>query len=79
MRSLFTYLGELLRYQNNTENQITDFIEDVRQKSYSDPQKLLKPILTEDKTYRLDNNTKRYLLTFEGAENLDPAIIYIKD
>lgn len=78
MRSLFTYQEEYVKFVNNLENHITTFIEKVRDEQFDDPQKLLKPILTEDKTYRLDNYTKRYLLSFEGSNSTNCAVIYIK-
>jgi len=80
MRSLFTNVDEYIRLENKQENQISNFIEEIRRTCFQDPDKKLKPILMQDLNYHMDNNVRRYRLSFEGIELTDPDcyLVYIK-
>lgn len=78
MRSLFTNVEEHIKFENHQENQISDFIEEIREQYFNDPNKKLKPLLIEDQHYNMDNNVRRFRLTFEGYKPTDEYLVYIK-
>ena len=87
MRTLFTDQGEMIRYDANNPilvpNAISTFIDQVRTEYLHQEDRNCEAILTEDTSYRLDNNYTKYFVTFKDAKHKDeydknPFLLYVR-